>query len=97
MGGNRVRINPNNCGEFCKDLLVWYICVEGRLAPLMESLVGHDLSLSAQFANSWKDRRVTMGDISFEVNEEVIVQANGMLCTGNKYTRSILRPKTMKA
>lgn len=47
-------------------------CVEGGLVPLMECLVSHDLRMSTQFTSSWKERRVTMGGISFEVNEEVI-------------------------
>lgn len=72
MGGDRVRTKPKNCGEFHKDLLVWHICVEGVLAPLMECLVGHVLSMLVQFTTPEKERRLSMGGISFEVNEEVI-------------------------
>lgn len=59
-----MRIEPDNYNEFCKDPLVWHICVEGGVAPLMGRLVGHDLNLSTQFVNSWKNHHVSMGGIS---------------------------------
>lgn len=49
---------------------------------LLENLVGHDERLSTQFVGLWKDRRVTMCGILFEVNEEVIGKATGLSCDG---------------
>lgn len=40
---------------------------EGGIIPFMEAM-----NLSMQFVSSWNDRRVVMGDISFEINEDVI-------------------------
>lgn len=71
-GGDKVKTEPENSDEFHRDPIVQHICMEGRLAPLLESLVGHDEKMLAQFVGFWKDRRITMGGISFEVNEEVI-------------------------
>lgn len=38
MGGDRVQTELGSYEEFHRDPLVWHICVEGGIAPLMECL-----------------------------------------------------------
>lgn len=94
MGGDRVKTELDNCDEFCRDPIVWHIYMEGGFVPLLESLVGHDEKMSAHFVGSWRERRVTMGGISFEVNEEVISKVTGLSCDGKKYKKYKKHTKT---
>ncbi|XP_057846404.2 probable serine/threonine-protein kinase PBL7 [Cryptomeria japonica] len=54
----------------------------------MEAMTGFYESLSMQFVSSWNDRRVVMGDISFEINEVVIAQATGLPTEGRKWKKT---------
>ncbi|XP_059066261.1 uncharacterized protein LOC131857592 [Cryptomeria japonica] len=87
MGGDKLRLEPNKVDEFKAKLVAWFVCVEGGIDKLMENMKGNDERLSKQFMTSWEDRRVTMGGISFEINEEVIAQVTGLSMEGSKWKK----------
>lgn len=61
---------------------------EGSIMPYMEAMTRYDECLSLQFTNSWNERRVTMGGISFEINEDSIAQATGLCSKGQKWKKT---------
>lgn len=87
MGGYRLRLEPNKTDDFKAKPVVWFVCSEGGIDKFMESKKGNDERLSKQFVASWEDRRVTMGGISFEINEEFIAQATGLSMEGRKWKK----------
>ncbi len=50
----------------------------------MEAMSGYNENRSLQFVNSWKDRRVMINGISFQINEEIISLAIGLSMKGKK-------------
>lgn len=87
MGGDRLRLEPNKVDEFKAKPAAWFVFSKGGIDKFMESMKGNDERLSRQFVTSWEDRRVTMGGISFEINEEVIAQATGLSMEGRKWKK----------
>lgn len=67
--------------------MVWFVCSGGAIDKFMESMKENDERLSKQFMASWEDKRVTMGGISFEINEEVIAQAMRLSMEGRKWKK----------
>lgn len=49
---------------------------------------GHDEKLSKQFISSWNNRKVFVGGIHFQINEEVITKVMGLSVEGRKYKKA---------
>ena len=48
---------------------------EGNLLPYMEGIVKHDEIKWIQFLHTWKDKKVTVNGMSFDISKETIVRA----------------------
>lgn len=88
MGGDRVPVEPDKCDDWKVGGTVWHIYKEGGISQYMEFMTSHDEGLSRQFVTSWKDRRVTIGSISFDINEEVIARATSLTLDGRTWKKT---------
>ena len=50
----------------------------------MQSMARYDKNCTLQFVNGWNDCKVTINEITFQVNEEVIAMATGLSMKGKK-------------
>lgn len=60
---------------------------EGGLLPYMDGMVKHNEVILMKFYQTWKDRKVTVNGMSFEISEENIVRAGDFSLYGNKWQR----------
>ena len=87
MGGDLNRLEPPKIKDYSTRMATWFIFKEGVFLPYMQSMEGYDENCSLQFVNKWNDRRVTINEITFQVNEEVIAMATGLLSKGKKWRK----------
>lgn len=87
MRGDKMRLELDKTDEFKAKPTIWFVYTEGDIDKFMESMKGNDEILLKQFVASWEDRRVTMGGISFEVNEDMIAQSTSLSMEGTEWKK----------
>lgn len=89
MGGDSVWVESDTIDDYFRnDPCIWMYAKEGDIVSFMEAMTGFDENLSMRFVSSWNDRRVVMGDISFEISEDVIAQATGLSTKVRKWKKT---------
>lgn len=87
MGGNKKRFEPTSCLDWKKNKEVWEILQEWGLSVFMERLCGKDPIVTKHFIKNWKNGKVLVGTQMMMVDEDIIVEAMGMVKDGIKFYR----------
>lgn len=78
MGGPRKRTEPHKFDSLCNNEELWSLFEQAGFTHYFVAMEGYNERLSYKFANSWRDREVTLGGLQFKVDAKLIADAMGL-------------------
>ena len=88
MVGERIRKEPVGDVEKWRNMgKVWEKLEKGGIAKYITKLHGFDLDVTNSLVNSWKEGKVKVNGVSFQVTEEVVVAVSEISMEGFKFFR----------
>ncbi len=81
------RLEPMKMENFKVRIATQFLLKEGGFLTYMQAMAGYDKNCALQFVNGWNDYKVTINEITFQVNEEVIAMATGLSMKGKKWRK----------
>lgn len=86
MVGERIQKEPTGeCEKWKNKTKVWNQLEKGGIAKFIECIHGFDPKVMNNFIKTWKDGRVKVNGVSFQVTEEVVVMVNDIPMEGIKF------------